>query len=169
MQVGSNNPKNVIKSPHEESRNSRQNHSNNRDKRNSRDSSKQKRHQQQLAHQQQHHQQQQRRPLSQHEEVTTVSGENTEEIMQNLEPYDVLFLQDQPRQPEAQVPSASTPDVAMESQYIAHRMRQSGGGGHGSVVGSSRSRGQHHAGQRISNISGGSSDQDSRKFMDITN
>ena len=121
------------RSPHEESRNSRNIHSNNRDKRNSgqRDSSRSKRHQQQLQHQMQHQQQQQRRPLSHHDDIT----ENTQEMIQqqqqqqHLEPYDVLCLQDRQQETQHRMAPSSTPDVAMESQYLAHRLRQSGGAG----------------------------------------
>ena len=132
---------NFNRSPHEESRNSRNIHSNNRDKRNSgggvgvgggqRDSSRSKRHQQQLQHQMQHQQQQQqRRPLSHHDDIT----ENTQEMIQqqqqqHLEPYDVLCLQDRQQETQHRMAPSSTPDVAMESQYLAHRLRQSGGAG----------------------------------------
>ena len=54
----------------------------------------------------------------------------------HLEPYDVLCLQDRQQQPEPshhnRMAPSSTPDVAMESQYLAHRLRQSGGAGGGS-------------------------------------
>ena len=44
---------------------------------------------------------------------------------QNLEPYDVLFLSQtqQQSQDQQQYPSSSTPDVALQSQLIQHRMR----------------------------------------------
>ena len=57
------------------------------------------------------------------------STATTEQLMalhqQNLEPYDVLFLSQtqQQSQDQQQYPSSSTPDVALQSQLIQHRMR----------------------------------------------
>ena len=48
---------------------------------------------------------------------------------QHLEPYDVLCLQDRQQETQHRMAPSSTPDVAMESQYLAHRLRQSGGAG----------------------------------------
>ena len=73
---------------------------------------------------------------------------------------DVLFLSQQQQSKPLPHPS-STPDVALQSQYIAHRMRQSSAGRHYHRHHSQQS-GQ--GGARMSNVSGGSSDQDSRKF-----
>ena len=84
-----------------------------------------------MQHQQQQQQQQQRRPLSHHDDIT----ENTQEMIQqqqqqqHLEPYDVLCLQDRQQETQHRMAPSSTPDVAMESQYLAHRLRQSGGAG----------------------------------------
>lgn len=102
------------------------------------------------------------RPLSQHEMSTA-------EMMQNLEPYDVLFLsQQQQRQPQT-----TTPDVALQSQMISHRMQATPASTQHHQH--HRSSYQHHAPRhsqvssvRLSNISsGGSSDLDSRKFINF--
>ena len=74
---------------------------------------------------------QSRRPISQHEDNSLApisSAETTEQLMalhqQNLEPYDVLFLSQAQQQLEQQQhPQSSTPDVALQSQLIQHRMR----------------------------------------------
>ena len=120
------------------------------------------------------------RPLSQHEPSST-----TDLMMQNLEPYDVLFLsqaqqqEQQQRQLRQSHSSSTTPDVALQSQMISHRMHATGPT-HGSATGTSASAASHHhhrssyhqhqpprsqvSSVRLSNISsGGSSDLDSRK------
>lgn len=75
-----------------------------------------------------------------------------------------MFLSQQ-QQSKALPHPSSTPDVALQSQYIAHRMRQSSAGRHYHRHHSQQS-GQ--GGARMSNISGGSSDQDSRKSCIMT-
>ena len=69
--------------------------------------------------------------MSQHEDTSLapmVPAATTEQLMalhqQNLEPYDVLFLsQTQQQLEQQQYPPPSTPDVALQSQLIQHRMR----------------------------------------------
>ena len=82
-----------------------------------------------MQHQQQQ-QQQQRRPLSQHhDDISDNTQEMIQQQQQHLEPYDVLCLQDRQQEPHHRMAPSSTPDVAMESQYLAHRLRHSGGAG----------------------------------------
>ena len=75
---------------------------------------------------------QSRRPVSQYEGSSlgpVSSPPTTEQLMalheQNLEPYDVLFLSqtEQQLQQTPHYPQSSTPDVALQSQLIQHRMR----------------------------------------------
>ena len=82
----------------------------------------------------------QRRPISQYEDSPLVSNPpaaTTEQLMalhqQNLEPYDVLFLSQNQQQSGTQkqyTQQASTPDVALQSQLIQHRMRSTPGEHH---------------------------------------
>ena len=98
-------------------------------------------------------------------------------------PDDVLFLTQQQQQQQQQLQQqrqsqTSTPDVALQSQMISHRMQvtSSTGQHHSTSSASQRSSYHHHQPQpqhprasqvssvRLSNISsGGSSDLDSRK------
>ena len=139
----------------------------------------------------QHNSENNERPLSQHEPGTNIS--NTDLMhMENLEPYDVLFLSQAQQQEQQQrhlrqshhSSNSTTPDVALQSQMISHRMHAtqhvvSATGTSASGASSSHhhhrsSYHQHHpprsqvSSVRLSNISsGGSSDLDSRKLTNI--
>ena len=66
-----------------------------------------------------------KRPLSQNVDLSFGGGQMTELLMmqqQNLEPYDVLFLS-QNKQSQNYAAPSTTPDVALQSQLIQHRMR----------------------------------------------
>ena len=141
----------------------------------------------------QHNSENNERPLSQHEPGTNIS--NTDLMhMENLEPYDVLFLSQAQQQEQQQrhlrqshhSSNSTTPDVALQSQMISHRMHATQHAISASATGTSASGAssshhhhrssyhQHHpprsqvSSVRLSNISsGGSSDLDSRKLTNI--